>query len=298
MIKSALNRLYSAVATPFNDDMTVNVPLMVDHCQWQLENGCDGLVVFGSTGEAVSLTKEERMATLTKLVLAGIPADTMLVGTGCCAVGDTVALSKQAYDLGCYGVLVMPPFLFKGLSDEGIQATFRQIIKGVGADDLNVYLYHFPKLSAVPLPASLVNKLKTEFPNNIMGYKDSSGDWENTKDIIENCPGINVYSGTEIPLSKVLTTGGAGCISASANTQPKEIKAIVNAWADGDEVGMERAQALATKNREVLNGYPMAAAVKVSIAAYSGKGTWLTMRPPLMGLSDDVAATLMASLEL
>lgn len=298
MTKTSLHRLYSAVATPFNEDGSVNISMMVEHCSWQLDEGCDGLVVFGSTGEAVSLTKEERMATLSKLVLAGLPGERLLVGTGCCATADTVALTSHAHDLGCYGVLIMPPFLFKGLSDEGIQASFRDIIKGVGAHDLNIYLYHFPKLSGVPISSDLVNKLKAEFPNNINGFKDSSGDWENTKGIIENCPGINVYSGTEIPLLNVLKAGGAGCISASANTQARQIKAVVTAWAEGDETAMRAAQTRATANRIKLNDYPMVGAVKAGLAARTSNDTWLNIRPPLVGIDPAEAKALLRSLNI
>ena len=293
------NRLYAAIATPFDANNRVDLTAMTAHANWLLAEGCDGLVVFGTTGEAVSLTKEERLEALAAIVEQGIPAAKILVGTGCCAIADTVELSAHANSLGCQGVLIMPPFLFKGLSDEGLIETFRQVINGVGVDNLKVYLYHFPQLSGVSFTSSLVNKLKARFPNNIMGYKDSGGDWENTRDIIENCADIDVYSGSELPLSKVLALGGAGCISATANVQPRAIRNVIKAWEDGDSGVLEAAQELANRNRLTLQNYPpMAAAVKASIASESGNGAWLNIRPPLTCLTSDQAEQLVKSLQL
>jgi 4-hydroxy-tetrahydrodipicolinate synthase len=293
------HRLFAALGTPFGEDNKVDVKAMLSFGKRLLDEGCDGLVIFGSTGEAVSLTKEERIETLRALVYGGLDSKKLLIGTGCCAIEDTVELSAHAHGLGCHGVLIMPPFLFKRLTDEGLQASFREIIKGVRVDDLKIYLYHFPQLSGIKFNSQLVNKLKDEFPNNIWGYKDSGGDWENTKDIIENCPGVEVYSGSEVPLSKVLTLGGAGCISATANSQARLIKNVIDAWNEDDIPAMELAQKIATDNRLKLQNYPpMAAAVKASIASLTGNDIWLNIRPPLIGLRDESAHEMMASLEL
>ena len=292
-------RLYAAVSTPFDKNNNVDIGAMALHSKWLIEEGCDGLVIFGSTGEAVSLTMQERVDTLSALIEEGIPSSRLLIGTGCCAIADTVELSTHALKSGCHGVLIMPPFLFKGLSDEGLQETFRKIIQGVGADDLKIYLYHFPALSGVKFTSSLVNKLMAEFPNNIVGYKDSGGDWENTKDIIDNCKALHVYSGSEIPLSDVLKHGGAGCISATANTQAKFIKAIIEAWYSDDDQAMQVAQEHATVNRMILQDYsPMAAAVKSSVASISGNDIWLNIRPPLVSIPEESASQLMGSLKL
>jgi len=292
-------QLYAAIATPFKKNNSVDIEAMVTHAEWLLRVGCDGLVVFGTTGEAVSLTKDERIVTLSALVQRGIPAEKLLTGTGCCAIADTIELSTRAHELGCQGVLIMPPFLFKGLTDEGLLETFRQIIQGVGKDDLNIFLYHFPALSGVSFTASLVNRLKAEFPNHINGYKDSGGDWENTRQIIASCQGVTVYSGSELPLNIVLEHGGAGCISATANTQASVIRSVITAWEDGDAGALRAAQERASANRMKLQGYPpMIAAVKASIASRTGNEGWLNIRPPLMCLSKQDADELVASLDL
>ena len=298
MITTPKHRVYAALATAFNENNIVDVGAMSRHAMWLLDEGCDGLVVFGSTGEAVSLTMTERKNTLKALIDAGVPAGLLIAGTGCCAVADTAELSSHAHALGCYGVLIMPPFLFKGLTDEGIQETFRQIITNSSVD-LRVYLYHFPLLSGVKFTSSLVNKLMAEFPDNIKGYKDSGGNFDNTRDIIENCPGLEVYSGSELPLSKLLQLGGAGCISATANTQPRIIKSVIEAWQAQDRPAQEAAQNLASANRLVMQDYtPMAAAVKTTIAAISGNSLWQNIRPPLVGLSQADEQSLLNRLSL
>jgi len=296
------HRSYTAIATPFNADNIVKLPAMAKHAKWLLDQGCDGLVVFGSTGEATSLTIAERKATLDALIASGIPAGDMVVGTGCCAIADTVDLSSHALDVGCHGVLVMPPFYFKGVSDDGIfnalAETIQGIIKNTGRESFNLYLYHFPKLSGISLHSGLVNRLKDAFPDIIRGYKDSGGVWDNTIDIINNCPGVHVYSGSEAPLSDVLNNGGAGCISATANVQPAEIGAVIKAWEAGDSNAQAAAQEVASKNRMTMQAHPMAAASKMILAKIHGDEDWTNIRPPLTLLRQDDADALYDALNI
>lgn len=225
--------LFVPVITPFAEDGGVDHGRLVAHGKALLAAGAHGLAPFGTTGEANSLTVAERMAALEALVAAGIDPQTLMPGTGCCAAGDTIALSVHATGLGCRGVLMLPPFYYKGITDDGLFAAYAQVIEAVGAKALGVYLYHIPQMSGVPIPLAVIGRLIAAYPGTIRGLKDSSGNWEYSQSVIAEFPGIATYSASESLIPQNAAAGGGGCISASANVNARGIRRLIDALGGG-----------------------------------------------------------------
>jgi 4-hydroxy-tetrahydrodipicolinate synthase len=285
----------SPVLTPFNEDLSPNADLLIRQCRWLV--ACNvGLAFFGTNSEANSLSLDERLSLLEALVEAGLPTDRMMPGTGCCALPDTVALTKRAVELGCGGVLMLPPFYYKGLSDEGLFRAYARVIEQVADDRLRIYLYHIPPVAQVPITLSLIDMLLKEFPGIIAGIKDSSGDWDNTKAMLERFQphGFDVFAGSETFLLDTLRGGGAGCISATANVNPRAIAHLAETWQQDDA---NQQQAGLNRVRMIFQRLPMIAAMKAAVAHYSGISTWSTLRPPLVELSDQARNELLAALD-
>ena len=285
----------SPVLTPFNADLAPDVERLVRHCRWLLANGA-GLTPFGTTSEANSLAVPERMDLLEQLVAAGVDPARMLPGTGTCALTDSVRLAAHATAQGCAGVLVLPPFYYKGVSDEGLYRNFAEIIERVGDERLRLYLYHIPPVAQVPISLGLIERLLHDYPGIVAGIKDSSGDWANTSAMLERFApqGFDVFAGSETFLLATLRHGGKGCISATANVNPAAIDALYRQW-QGEEA--DALQAGLDAVRAIFQKYPIIAALKQAIAHGSGDERWRTMRPPLVELTSVQAASLVADLE-
>ena len=170
--------LIAPILSPFNKYLEFEQGLYNDLAHNLLDNGCSGLAPFGTTGEALSLSNDERMNALDGLLKSGIDAKKLIPGTGLCNFPDTVHLSKHALELGCHGIMTLPPFYFKGMSDIGLFDYFQKLIDKINHQNLKIYLYHIPQVSGVGLSINLVKKLKEKFPEIIVGIKDSSGDWK------------------------------------------------------------------------------------------------------------------------
>lgn len=284
---------YAACLTPLRDDLRIDFEALIAHVRWLLDNGCKGIVLFGTTGEATSFSMAERTETLEAVLAAGIPPRRLLVGTGCCAVPDTVALTRHAVRHGVGGVLMLPPFYYKGVRNEGIFAAFDQVIQQVGETALQVYLYHFPQMSAVPFNMELIEQLLAAYPDTVVGVKDSSGDWKHTKGLIEAFPGLRVFAGNDRYLLDMLEAGGAGCISATANVTCRLGVEVVARHPTGD---VRDLQQRLTEVRGVVEAYPVIAALKRIMAERTGRSEWLNLRPPLTPLCEEEAEALLASL--
>src|SRR5450830_1562616 len=228
---SALSGVFAPVVTPFKSDLSVDADLFVRHSRWLLSQGA-GLAIFGTNSEANSLSVSERTQLLDRLLNEGLDPARMLPGTGCCAIDDTVALTRHAVAAGCAGVLMLPPFYYKGVSDEGLFAYYAEVIERVGNDRLKIYLYHIPQVTQVPITLKLVEMLCKRYPDSVVGEKDSSGNWDNTKALLDNFAkdGFDVFPGSESLLFKTLPLGGAGCISATVNVNPAAIQAVFEGW--------------------------------------------------------------------
>ena len=188
-----LRGVFCPAITPFDEQLKPDIPLFVEHCQRLLKEGCHGLAMFGTTGEANSLSVEERMILLDALVESGIDASIIVPGTGCTALTDSVQLTRHAVQLGCRGVLMLPPFYYKNVSAEGLFRAFSEVIEQVAYDALKIYLYHIPPVSGVPLDLSLVKRLAEAYPNFVVGLKDSSGEWSYTEILLRSHPKFQVF---------------------------------------------------------------------------------------------------------
>ena len=285
----------SPVVTPFKADLSPDAERFVRQCKWLVANNV-GLAVFGTNSEANSLAVGERMELLEKLVEAGIAPARMMPGTGCCALTDSVRLTAHAVKLGCAGALMLPPFYYKGVSDEGLFRNYAEIVERVGDARLQIYLYHIPQMTQVPISLALIERLLKAYPKNIAGAKDSSGDWNNTKAMLDRFAqqGFDVFPGSETFLLAGLRNGGKGCISATANVNPAAIHKLYAEWesdsADQQQAGLDRI-------RLIFQKYPMIPAMKRAIAHWGGQAGWATMRPPLVELDAAQSAALIADLE-
>ncbi|MFH1852537.1 MAG: dihydrodipicolinate synthase family protein [Candidatus Neomarinimicrobiota bacterium] len=285
--------VFAAALTPLLADLSVDTEKYIDHCRRLLTSGCDGLAVMGTTGEANSFTVAERMAALEALVAAGIPPRRLLVGTGVCAFPDTVTLTRHALSLEVGGVLLLPPFYYKNVSDDGVFAALAAVIDRVDEPRLQVYLYHFPQLSAVPFGPELVGRLLKAFPGQLAGMKDSGGDWEHMLTIQTNFPDLRVFAGTERFLNAILGIGGAGCISATTNIGAR-LAAQVYANPGQDAVAI---QARLIKLRNTVERYPMIPALKQIMFQRTSAAGWLNLRPPHVPLLAERARQLIVDLD-
>jgi len=284
----------SPVLTPFEPDLRPAADRFLRHCRWLLDQDV-GLAVFGTNSEANSLSVAERLRLLDTLLEAGLPAARMMPGTGCCALPDTIELTKRAVAAGCAGVLMLPPFYYKGVSDEGLFRAFAAVIDGVADERLRVYVYHIPPVSQVPITLTLIERLLKAFPGIVAGVKDSSGDWKNTQAMLERFQpqGFDVFAGSESFLLATLRAGGAGCITATGNVNPGPIVKLCRQWQSADADHQQKALDV---TRAVFGAYVMIPAMKAAIAAQSGRADWATVRPPLVELDEGQRAALDAAL--
>jgi 4-hydroxy-tetrahydrodipicolinate synthase len=291
-----LRGVLAPVVTPFRKDYAPDAPRFVRHCKWLLDHGCAGLAVFGTNSEANSLSADERMTLLEQLVEAGVPASKLMPGTGCSALTDSVRLTGHAVKLGCAGVLMLPPFYYKGVPDEGLFRNFSEVIQRVGDDRLQLYLYHIPPVAQVPITLRLIEMLLEAYPKTVAGVKDSSGDWNNTKAMIDAFAkrGFEVFAGSEVFLLKNMRAGGVGCITAGANVNPHGIDKVYRAWQSADA---EKLQAEIDRVRQILQSQvSMIPALKAAIAHYAQDADWMTVRPPLVELTVEQRATMVSDL--
>lgn len=287
LTNSPYKGVFAAVITAMKSDLSPDLDLMTDHCKWLLANGCDGLGVLGTTGEANSFGLKERISIIEGLVERGIPGDVMMPGTGCCASIDTVNLTQAAIGAGAKGVLMLPPFFYKDNSDEGLFAAYSDVIQKIGDSRLKIYLYHFPQMSGVPITYGLIEMLLKEYPETVVGMKDSSGVLENMAGAAERFPGFACFAGADDLMLPLLRRGGAGCITAAANVTSSLNAAVYNGWVNnGDTPEVEAAHEELSAMRFTVSEYPYPPGLKALIARHTGKDGWLNIRPPLTRLSD------------
>jgi 4-hydroxy-tetrahydrodipicolinate synthase len=295
MAKPPFARVIAAVATPFMADDRVDLGRLLAHCRWLLSEGCDGLLMFGSTGEAASISLDERRAVIDHMVASGIAPGRLLIGSGCCALDETLALSRHATHHGCAGVLVLPPFFFKTLDDAGILRYFRQLIDRLDDPHLALYLYHFPQATMVPISVEVTRALAQAYPEVIRGYKDSSGEWPHTERLLSEFPDLDIFASTEARISDVLRLGGAGCVSATANVQPRAIRQVADAVGKPGQTDLQKE---VTACRIAFQGLPVVPAVKTALARIHDDAAWLQVRAPLSPLDAAAQRKLLSALGL
>jgi 4-hydroxy-tetrahydrodipicolinate synthase len=291
--KAVQGGVLAAVLTPVRADLAPDHAAWIAHCRWLLSEGCDGLAVLGTTSEANSFSLAERLAMLDALGASDIPGGKLIPGTGCCAIPDTVALTEKALRIDAAGVLMLPPFYYKPVTDDGLFAAYSEVIQRVGDARLKIYLYHIPQNSGVPITHGLIARLIAAYPDTVVGIKDSAGDFANMEAMCRSFPGFRVFSGSDAFLLPLLRAGGAGAITACNN-----VAAAVSArvWADWRNDRGAAAQDELGAIRTAIQAFPLIAALKEIVARATGDAGWRRQRPPLDALSRDQADALMAKL--
>ena len=290
-----LQGILSPVLTPFNSSLAPDPKRFLAHCR-KLVNAGVGLAVFGTNSEGNSLSVEEKLDLLAYLLDNGIPAERMMPGTGCCAFTESVTLTRAAVSKGCGGVLALPPFYYKDVSVDGLFKTFAEIIERVGDAKLRLYVYHIPPVAVVPVGAELIERLLKAYPGTIAGIKDSSGDWNNTEMLLKNfqSASFDVFCGSEVFLLQTMRGGGAGSITATANTNAS---AIMDLYANWQSPEADEKQAKVTATRKIFAKLPMIASMKAVIARELNDPEWAMPRPPLMPCDPGKVDAVMAELK-
>ena len=288
--------LISPILTPFNPDLSIATDLYIELARKLLATGgCSGLAPFGTTGEALSVGIEERLTALDALIDAGIDPKVMIPGTGLTNFVDTARLTRHAVDRGCLGAMILPAFYFKGVSDDGIYAYYARLIEEVDHPGLKIYLYHIPQVAGVGLSPELVARLHGDFPETVVGIKDSSGDWNNTAALLE-IKSLITYPGAELPVIEAIRMGAPGCISATANLNGNGIAEVIDLCHAGKWDEAEKAHEKVRAIRLMFQDYAPIPAQKALLARATGDARWNTLRPPMMAMNEDNVIALETSL--
>jgi len=288
--------VFSAALTPLDADLAPNHAAFVAHAKRLLAQGCDGIAMLGTTGEANSFTVAERQALLEATVAGGVAPDRLLPGTGVVALPDTIALTRHALSLGVTTVVMLPPFYYKGVSEDGLFAAYAEVVERIANPRLRIVLYHIPPMSAVPIGFALIERLRARYPDIVCGIKDSSGDFANMQALVARFPGLAVLAGADPLMLPLLREGGAGCITATSNLVAADLAFVFRHHADparAAEVEAAQARIVAARNR--ASRFPQIASLKLLLAERTGDPGWHRLRPPLMPLSRDEAAALLAA---
>lgn len=288
-----LRGVFAASLTPMDEDLNVNHDAFAAHCRRLLDAGCHGLAVFGTTGEANSLSEKEKILALESLIEAGVPGEKLLPGTGVCSLTETVRLSRAAIEAGTAGVLVLPPFYYKDVPDEGVFRYFSGLIESISHERLKLYLYHFPQMTGgVGFRLPLIERLLEAYPNTVVGMKDSEGDWTRIEETCREFSGFEVFAGTERFLLDTLQSGGAGCVSATTNLTSRLAREVHDLHEAGENEEARQAQERLTELRQTLEAFPAIPALKATMRHLTGEDGWQNIRPPLVELGDARAEEL------
>jgi len=277
--------VFCAAATPIASDGAPDLGRVGDHARQLIADGCDGVALLGTTGEANSFSVAERQQIVEAAVAAGVPPDRLMPGTGTSAIPDTVALTRHGLSLGVTRFVMLPPFYYKQPSDDGLFAAYSEVIEKVADPRLRIVLYHIPPISMIPLGLPLIERLVARYPDTVVGIKDSSGDFANMEKMVRALPGFSVLAGADPLMRPLLAIGGAGCITAASNLVAKELAFIYRHHADPDrKAEVDAAQERITKIRAVSAKFVQIPAIKAMLARRYRDDAWRRVRPPLMAL--------------
>jgi 4-hydroxy-tetrahydrodipicolinate synthase len=278
--------VFCAAATPVRADLTPDHAALVQHCRTLLEEGCDGVALLGTTGEANSFSAAERRALLEAVVKGGVEANKLLPGTGVAAITETVELTQHALSLGVKTVVMLPPYYYKNVPDEGVFAAYAAIVERIADPRLRVILYHIPQFTAVPIAHDVIERLRERFPGTFIGLKDSSGDFANMQALVKRFPGFSVLAGADPLMLPLLRAGGAGCITAASNLAAADLAVVFRHYTDPAreaEVQAAHERAVAVRNR--ISQFAQIPSVKALLRRKTGIASWGAMRPPLLPLT-------------
>ncbi len=275
--------VFAAVPTPFSDNDAPDFELFMEHCNWVIDKGCDGLNVLGSTGEANSQSGKARADIMRAVSESSLRRAALMVGTGTPSLGDTIELTQLAAKLGFDAALIVPPYYYAPVSDDGLFDYFSRVVESVKDSDIGIYLYNFPQMTGLTFSEELVARLLESFPSKLKGMKDSSGDLEYTKHMAATFSGaFDVFPGSEAPLADAAEFGYAGCISASVNATAEQAAKV---WRERDNVSDQEIAEL-RELRAAIQSVPIVAAAKSLTAMRTGDDRWRRMLPPLIELND------------
>jgi 4-hydroxy-tetrahydrodipicolinate synthase len=280
--KPALKGVIAAAATPLTDNGAIDTAAYLDHCRWLLEHGCDGINVLGTTGEANSIGLAARHSLLDAVGASGLPMTQLMVGTGGCALSDTVELTRHAVQCGFAGQLVLPPFYYKPVDDDGIFAFFARLIDTVADDRLQLYLYNFPQLTGIPFSIAVIQRLIQAYPGVVVGLKDSSGDIDNAVAIVDACPGFAVFPSSEAVLQQGREQGFAGCISATVNLTSADAGRV---WQNPATPEAKTRQASISQIRAYIASYTLVPAIKFLLRRLHDSPVWERLLPPMVPIT-------------
>jgi 4-hydroxy-tetrahydrodipicolinate synthase len=281
--------VWPALLTPLKEDLSIDIDAFVVHSKNLLAAGCAGVTPFGTTGEGPSFSVAERIAAIDGLIEGGVPAERILVSTSCAALPDVVALTRHAVQLGAYGCLMLPPFFLKGMSDEGIINAYRWVIDQVNDPRLQIVLYHIPQIAGLGLSKHVVNALLTQYPETIIGIKDSSGNRQGSLSFAKSfMPPLQVWVGNEPDLQTMAAVGSNGAVSGVGNVMPHLLQRLTSVVKPTDlNLTPERDAARVQQFIDILNCYVMTSAFKGVMAIITGNQGWRRVRPPLVALTDE-----------
>jgi 4-hydroxy-tetrahydrodipicolinate synthase len=282
--------MWCAMLTPLDAAGGVDHGMLVAHARSMLARGVDGVAPFGTTGEGQSFSVAERQAGIDALLAGGIPGERVVAATGCAALPETVALTRHGVAAGCAACLVLPPFFWKDVTDDGLFAWYAQVIEAVGDTRLRLYLYHVPQVSGTPLSVDLIARLAMAFPGIVAGVKDSAGNWDHTKSLLDRVSQLAILVGHEPHLPRLLRAGGAGTICGVANVFPGLVRALLS-----PDIAAADERRVATFI-EIAFRRPFLAAFKAVLAEQTGNAAWRAVRAPLLPLSENVRGELLAAM--
>lgn len=294
----AISGVFCAAATPLNDDLSPDLGMFATHCRALLDDGCDGIALLGTTGEANSFSSGERREILEAALSAGIDPGRLLPGTGLANIPETVDLTRHALSCGVTTVVMLPPFYYKGVSDDGLFDAYARVIDGIGDTRLRVILYHIPQMTGLPIGHDLIGRLIAAFPGTVIGIKDSAGKIENMEAMVARFPGFAVFAGADPLLLPLMRMGGAGCITATSNLVGRELAYVfLNATDDAKGAGVAAAQSRINAYRDLSNSYVQIPAIKAMIGRRHGHDGWARTRPPLVSTTASERADLARRLD-
>lgn len=287
-----IHGVWCATLTPLDAAGAPDASTLARHVQRLFAAGVDGIAPFGTTGEGQSFSVAQRRNGLESLIGTGVPPQRIVAGTGCAALADTIELTRHAIDAGCAGELVLPPFFFKQLSDEGVYSSYARLIDGVADARFRLYLYHIPQMSGVPIPHDVISRLATTYPGVLAGIKDSAGDFGHTRRLLERFRTLSIFVGHEPHLPPALAMGGAGTICGVANLYPKLIRRLYDhAATTSVSDDLARVEAFIA----LFDRFPVFAAFKALLAELSGEASWEALCPPLVAMDRDARRALITS---
>lgn len=296
MVQNKMTGVMTPILTPFNDDLSIAYDLYIEHAKWLLAEGIHFISPFGTTGEALSFTVDERIRAVDALIDGGIDPSALMPGSGVCNLEDTVKLTSHAIESGCRAVMTLPPFFYTNASDDGLFAYFTRFVEAVNSSSLKVCMYHIPPMAGIGYTPALAQRLAAEYPDVFIAYKDSSGDFENTKAVIDAASTVAVFPGSEHFLKQGIENGGMGCISATCNVNPSGIRRVYDVATGAESDDLEQINGEMVRFRKTIEKYGPIPAMKGMLAVKRADERWRNVRPPILPLPAESTEKLLTEL--